>query len=186
MTGFRRWHGWILVAAVATLAWTWPGLAQEDASPDPSRDEVDRLLEEREAPPVVEPDRSGDVQPVPGRAGAPTPEVKVDPSVVGVAPDQPQPQLRREGEFIVNRRGHLRSSDGTHTLFVFESDGEDAAEPPMILQPCRYLETMEDIARERGDQVSFILSGQVFTYRGANYLLPTMMRPAEDRGNLQP
>jgi hypothetical protein len=43
---------------------------------------------------------------------------------------------------------------------------------------------MEDTVDRRGDTTVFILSGQVHTYRGANYLLPTMMKVAVDTGNL--
>ena len=55
----------------------------------------------------------------------------------------------------------------------------------MILQACQLLQTMEDIVQQRGDTVVFLISGQIHTYRGANYLLPTMMKLAIDQGNLQ-
>ena len=70
-------------------------------------------------------------------------------------------------------------------VFVFDADSQHAPEPPMILQPCRLLQSMEDIVQQRGDTVVFVLSGQVHVYRGANYLLPTLMRIAIDRGNLE-
>ena len=109
----------------------------------------------------------------------------IDPAVLGVAPGEDPPPLRREGEFIVNRRGRLvRSSEGGHLLFVFESDTQAAPELPMILQACQLLEAMEETVQRRGDMTVFILSGQVHAYRGANYLLPTMMKIAVDKGNL--
>jgi hypothetical protein len=73
-----------------------------------------------------------------------------------------------------------------HVLFVFESDEKDAPEAPMILVPCQWLQSMEDIVRDRGERVVFKVSGQVLAYRGLNYLLPTMFTVDFDRGNLQP
>jgi len=55
----------------------------------------------------------------------------------------------------------------------------------MILHACKLLETMEKTVQEQGDDIPFIVSGQVFVYRGANYLLPTLYQIDLDRGNLQ-
>ncbi len=146
---------------------------------------MQQLMQQRQAPPVVQPTRSPEAQSVPSRVGAPSTKVDIDPAVIGVAPGGKQPDLRREGEFVVNRRGHLRrSADGSHVLFVFEADDKDSPEAPMILQACQLLETMENMVQERGQQVTFIVSGEIHTYRGANYLLPTMMKLDVDRGNL--
>lgn len=109
-----------------------------------------------------------------------------DPRIIGIAPGQRKPKLRREGEFLINRRGRLVSSgDVNQKMFVFDGDSAAAPEPPMFLLPCRLLENMESLTKDRGDRMVFQLSGQVFVYRGANYMLPTMMRPAIDKGNLR-
>jgi len=55
----------------------------------------------------------------------------------------------------------------------------------MVLLPCRLLEHMEQIVHGRSDQVVFVATGQVFVYRGTNYLLPTMAVEQWDKGNLQ-
>lgn len=152
----------------------------------PSAEEVMRqMLERRQDPPPTPPvrrqQRSAQNLPEP-----PTATVAVDPAVIGIAPGEDPPPLKREGAFIVSRRGRMiHSLDGGSRLFVFEADSLDAPEAPMFLQPCRLLETMEDLVRERGDQVVFTVSGQVHAYRGANYLLPTMMIIEPDRGNLE-
>ena len=52
----------------------------------------------------------------------------------------------------------------------------------MIMMPCQLLESMEKLISERGDRVVFNTSGQVFVYKGANYLLPSIMREDYDRG----
>ncbi len=139
----------------------------------------------------------------------------IDPGLRGVRPQNPprsesaRPDaaadvLLREGAYLVNRAGRLTRSlgffnaDGSGTaqssgafgggvMFTFEADGADpaASERPMMLMPCKLLEHMESTVAERGDQVVFLMSGRVHTYRGANYLLPTMVRLEPDRGNLR-
>ncbi|MEZ6192278.1 MAG: hypothetical protein R3C45_13445 [Phycisphaerales bacterium] len=161
-----------------------------EATPPATPDEADAakamedLLGSRETAPVIEPiDRnaagpSADVI-------SPAASVDIDPAVLGIAPGEDPPPLVREGEFIVNRRGRLiRSPETGQRLFVFESDARPTPELPMILQPCQLLQTMEDTVDRRGEATTFILSGQVHAYRGANYLLPTMMKIAVDSGNL--
>lgn len=159
----------------------------------PSPDEVERSLID-EIEPLDKGARGGTEpgmhttnreEPTGAAHGAPG-GVSMERGVLGVAPGQEQPKLRREGEFVVNRRGRVvPSPNGRDTLFAFEADSDTASEPPMVLSPCQTLQNMEDIVRERGDKIVFILSGQVLVYRGVNYLLPTMMKLAIDRGNLE-
>ena len=141
--------------------------------PTPTVEDAMRQLEDqrRQPPPVIDPQRRQVTEP------APVTRPAVDPNVVGLLPGKDPPPLRREGEFVLNRRGRLvRSADGHHAIFVFDSNSQNAVEPPMILMPCLLLQNMEDLVRDRGDDITFEISGQVFVYRGANYLLPTMMR----------
>lgn len=157
-----------------------------DADGTPTADEVRRsLLEDLDGPPVTTPTRREMVRDVPSSIGVPAVDVEIDPAVLGVAPDQTPPKLRREGEFIINRRGRLiRSPRSNRPLFVFEADtSKEGQELPMVLLPCRLLQDMEQTVMQNGDQVLFIISGQVHNYRGANYLMPTTMRLAVDRGN---
>lgn len=157
---------------------------------EPGVDEVLQQLMNRrvaEPTPTTEPAPTGGAgEALPEAPIVPVPPaaVEIDPAVLGVAPGDPMPSLRREGEFLINRRGRLLRSPEGYQLFVFEADGPDSPELPMIVQPSRLLQAMEDIVSERGDAVVFKLSGQVHTYRGANYLLPTMMIIAGPKGNL--
>lgn len=131
--------------------------------------------------PVIEPSGRG-ASPV---RPAPSIGLNIDPSILGVAPGQQAPKLRREGDFVISRRGRLQPSPGgNHMLFVFEADDMSMQDPPMVLVPCQTLESMEQQVRQRGDRVVFVLSGQVLQYRGVNFLLPTMMKIDIDRGNL--
>jgi len=201
----RRWTatGWLTLALLfcATLSIAQnnnndddapapaapPAEQQRDARPS-AEDVMDDLAGQRPEPPVVEPSQRPDIRPVrPGASRVPTTRPNIDPAILGIAPGQEQPTLRREGEFIVSRKGRLQQAgEGGAALFVFEADGQNASEPPMVMQPCRLLEDMEDYVARHGDRVVFIVSGQVHTYRGANYLLPTMMKLAVDQGNLRP
>lgn len=194
--------GWMLILAVAGLA-SW-ATAQEPASAPasaptaasntpaeatPSAEEVmKQLLEKRQPTTAAEPTRRPAATDVP--AGSVTPAS--DPGLMGTAPNLFAPgasrdaNLKREGEFIVNRRGRIvRSPSGGHSLFVFEADGQQASEAPMLLLPCQLTQSREDMVQERSDRTVFIVSGQVFVYRGTNYLLPTMMKQDFDRGNIQ-
>jgi len=46
----------------------------------------------------------------------------------------------------------------------------------MYLLPCQMLEDMETLVARHEKSIVFIISGQVFVYHKANYLLPTMMK----------
>ncbi len=161
----------------------------------PSAEQVQSdLLDQLRDGPVIQPTRPAQAQTSqttidpahPDGAIPPLAEsVDIDMSVLGVAPGADPPKLLREGQYIVNRRGHLHRDPGSgRTLFVFEADAEQSPETPMVLVPCQTLQNMEDIVLERGQQTVFITSGQALVYRGVNFLLPTMMKVAVDRGNL--
>ncbi|NJL30390.1 MAG: hypothetical protein HC898_01470 [Phycisphaerales bacterium] len=112
-----------------------------------------------------------------------------DRRVLGVAPDMANsaPGLRREGDFILSRRGRVILEPGNKgPMFVFSADGANAVEPPLRLAPAQLTEQVERIIAQRGDRVVFIITGQVLTYRGANYLLPTQIMEDFDKGNLNP
>lgn len=143
--------------------------AAEDTGAAEAEQVMRRLLEQRRQIPTIEPVVTG---PAAGGAGGQRP----DPAVIGVAPDQPAPQLRREGEFVVSRRGRVFILPDSRAQFRFEADAEQSPEAPVFLMPCQLLEHIERLVQQRGDELVFVLSGQVFTYHGANWLLPTMMR----------
>ncbi|MEM9881507.1 MAG: hypothetical protein AAF800_01145 [Planctomycetota bacterium] len=141
------------------------------------REMIDRLVAEMEAEAVDETEADA----VPTGRGA-TPDVPagtldLDAAVVGVLPGDPLPKLRREGEFVIQRPGRLLSvADGAAWVFAFD-DPSNADEPrlrPMIVQKCQRLASMQDTLEQRGgEDAGFTLTGQVHTYGGVNYLLPT-------------
>ena len=145
-----------------------------------AEDVLNELLRRRAENPLIEPakpDRE------PGR--------ELQPGVsqpLGTAPGVGQTKLKREGQFVITRRARMVRSAGGATpwLLTFEADSDGLADPPMFVMPCRMLEDMEKVVSDRGDEVVFIISGQVFVYRGANYILPTLMKLAPNMGNLNP
>lgn len=166
----------------------------QDATNDgatPSADDVlKQLLEQKRDSPAQQPTGTADADQVTdGSSPAPAtpqPRLASDPLLLGLDTDQPLAELKDEGQFIIARTGRLiRSADGSHALFVLDADGPGAPEPPMILQACKLLETMEKTVHQQGENVPFVITGQVFMYRGANYLLPTIVKREFDRGNLE-
>ncbi|MEM9913720.1 MAG: hypothetical protein AAF911_02025 [Planctomycetota bacterium] len=151
--------------------------------PDPI-DLMEAMLDDRgEAP--RRPDTSPVASPV---------DMELDEVLQGIKPKtEAEERLLREGEYLVNRAGRLIrglggavGGEASNIMFAFEADGQNsaAAEAPMLVMPCKLLELMEEIVVEKGDQVVFIVSGRVYTYRGANHMMPSTMRLEYDLGNL--
>ncbi|QQE11538.1 hypothetical protein JD969_18925 [Planctomycetota bacterium] len=157
-----------------------------EASDVPASDEVMReLLLKRKKPPVIAPTRRPDVAPPKNEIPAmPAATVNIDPTVLGVAPGDELPELLPDGQIVVNRRGRLKRTPEGFQIFVFEADDDTKPERPLIMQPCKKLESMETIVQELGDRVIFTVSGQVQLYRNNNYLLPTMVKVDYERDNL--
>ncbi len=159
--------------------------AADNAGKSAAQKALEDLRKLREANQLIEPTlrsperRSATVPP-------PLPHMGLNPAVIGIAPGGKRPSLRREGEFVIARRGRLlRSPNSSHMILQFDADGQQSPDPPMVMLPCRLLENMERLVQQNADRVVFNITGQVFVYRGLNYLLPTMFTLAVDKGNLQ-
>lgn len=141
---------------------------------------LQELKDRRAANPLIEPAVTS------AAPGATLETSELDPRIIGHAPGIKPSPLRREGQFLIDRRGRLVRSPRTgHMMFQFDADQQQSPEMPMVLLPCRLLENMEDLVAERGDRIAFQITGQVFVYRQANYVLPTLFTVAIDKGNLQ-
>ncbi len=105
--------------------------------------------------------------------------------------------LRYEGTFISRKVGSMVTLRPGDRAVVFQPERaigpEDArgvgvggrAERPMILIPGAHLERLEDLAATREATTLYSLTGQVFVYRGMNYLLlsvPPMLASASETG----
>lgn len=172
-----------------------PGAKVESLPPQPSAEQVlNELLRRRAENPLIEPVRSGN---------NPANNVPNTPAGVPLAPGSGKPTtgaasraahpaspttLRREGQFIVTRRARIvrASADSAAWVVTFESDSSTLQEPPMYLMPCQMLEDMENVISQHGDAAVFVVSGQIYAYRSANYLMPTLFKLAPAKDNLQP
>jgi hypothetical protein len=159
--------------------------AQPAASETPSPDDVMRKLDAMIQP--IDETGAPTTQPSTTQPADTAQEPIVNPDkkfIRGVAPDVRVQAPRREDQFILNRVGRLVVIEPGKSLFIFDADQQTAQEQPMMVVPCSKLELMENLTRDRGDQLRFIISGQILTYRDVNYLLPTIVRETEARGNL--
>jgi hypothetical protein len=86
-----------------------------------------------------------------------------------------------EGTLILRRPGRMiRNSSGAWVL-VFDNDqteldSESTTASEFIIEPCRMLMRMEQLPMQSGDAVQLLVSGRVYTYKGAHYILPTLMQ----------
>jgi hypothetical protein len=81
--------------------------------------------------------------------------------------------LRGEGTFLLRQRGSIVKLPGGEKAFIFHPDETGKSERPMVLVQSTTLQRMEQAAADRPGQTAFAVSGQVFAYRGVNYLLPS-------------
>jgi hypothetical protein len=145
------------------------------AKPGADDPDVQALIAElearRSAPRALDPAR-----PAGARPGAPA----QTPS------DAPRDAALPEGTLLVSRRARLvrRPEDGRYVA-TFDNDPASPAPAPAVLLPCRALESIESLAAWRGENVSFMLSGRVYSMNGTRYLLPVVARPVRD-GDLRP
>ncbi|MAD79019.1 MAG: hypothetical protein CMJ51_06575 [Planctomycetaceae bacterium] len=87
------------------------------------------------------------------------------------------------GTRFVDRRGRL-SRDPASGVWRFVLASKEGGETSsVVLLPCLELQRIEQRARQQDVSRAILLSGVVTSYRGRNYLLPTMTRMAnEGRG----
>lgn len=106
----------------------------------------------------------------PHGAPPPVPSANVPPAPK-VARAASSRRVLREGSFLTNRRGRL-TREGRDWLFEFDRDARGVAEPTMVMLPGQRLTEMERLIESRVESLTFVVSGEVFVYRGRNYLLP--------------
>jgi len=92
-----------------------------------------------------------------------------DPEAVSLLP---------EGTLFVARRGRLTrlAHDRGRIAFAFDNDSNSRAGAPMMILPCRMLQSLELLAATRGEDMVLRMSGRVTAFEGRNYLLPTLFQ----------
>jgi len=95
-----------------------------------------------------------------------------------------RPPLVSDGTYLSQRRARLdRSANGEWTL-SFDNDADSLGDAPLIVLPCRTLMRMEARVGSNA-RTTMIVSGRVYTYDGAGYILPTMFAVEFD-GDVRP
>jgi hypothetical protein len=184
----RRWGG-VAVAAIAfSLAggalWgqaTRPaesagraGDTEQTPTTMPSQTELIRALRE---------ERQVNV-PIPSSTPADAPGGAVSDSTLTPAETSLSAQLLPEGTFVVDRPGRLVREDEWWTL-VFESADGSVRERPLLLLPNQQVELMEQTSAAGTRSVVFIVSGEVTSYHGRNYLMVRKVLLRRETGNLR-
>jgi hypothetical protein len=140
------------LAAVFLLAQPLAPLIAQD-HPDPPARQAPKPIAPKSAPPRPTEDS------IPGLEDA---DFRITPA-----------PLRREGSFITRQRGSMVRLPSGDKAFIFHKDAQGRAERPMVLLPCLTLQGMEQIVADRNDDTAFLITGQVYAYRGVNYILTT-------------
>lgn len=100
----------------------------------------------------------------------------LSPCVSAQAPAAKVRESIREGVFITARPGGLVKVSTGDWVFVPQDTGEGPKLRAMVLLPCQTLTRLEAGAQLLTGQAAGVVSGQVFVYRGREYLLPTAYR----------
>lgn len=101
--------------------------------------------------------------------------------------DLSQVRTLREGTRLQNRRGAIVRDQRSGTWrFVFDATGSGVVDPTMELLPCLTLERLQRLAAVSDLPAAVLLSGEVTSFHGRNYLLPTIWRTAGRTRNIVP
>ncbi len=143
----RRGIGVILTFGIVAIAIA-AGPAFAQAAQEPGETTGQGVSQQLQAPPVIEPEG---------------------------AEEESGVRTLAEGSFLARARGRMVRLGSGAWAFVFNPDAE-GEEPlaPMVVLPSMQLAAMEQIVEATSGPTSFMVNGQVFTYRDRNFLLPTL------------
>lgn len=92
-------------------------------------------------------------------------------------PAEPRPRERvREGMFLTARPGGILRVSTGDWVFVPQDTGQGPKLRPMVILPSQTLTRLAAGAQVMTGTAAGVVSGQVFVYRGREYLLPTAYR----------
>ncbi len=175
----QRRASWNLCTCVVLAAVSTPAGAQDrDPATDPALNDpnVSERVRDLERP------AGAALSPTPRRPAAePRPQraAQQDPIQAALRAGP----LRPEGTFISRQRGSLVRGRSGEWILVPRRDANGRAERPMVILPSRNLERMVAQAGPDPEAGTFLVTGQVFAYRGVNYLLLPVVPPVlEDSG----
>lgn len=157
------------------------------ASPSPS-DESPRNTPPPESTGPFDPSRTIDtLKKDDGSSALSPPREQPDSAAAPSGATKRASSLRAEGTMIINRAARCTlDGSGRAQVLSFEADSDGLQDPPMGVVPCRLLERLENQARQRGDAMRLIISGQIISADSSPSILITSFRIPYDRDNLSP
>lgn len=106
----------------------------------------------------------------------PATKVTVPISVVG----EPGPHLATaipEGTYLWNRMGRIIfSPTRKQWIFIFDTDGRGAPDPPIVVLPSPILSQMQSLGAGQRTQPVLRISGVITQFDGQNFLVPTYVQ----------
>ncbi len=94
-------------------------------------------------------------------------------------------QMLPEGTIMIDQLGRFVPAGEQGWSLAFEDPGRDAGRPPIRVLPSRLLETAVALSTGTAQGGVFMVSGEVTTYKGLNYLLLRKVLVRRDLGNFR-
>jgi len=85
-----------------------------------------------------------------------------------------------DGTLIQSRRARL-VRQGVSWTIAFDSGTGTKRSDPLIVLPCLHHERLERLTQAGGDEIEIEISGRVLSFRGRNYILPTLFQVISGR-----
>jgi hypothetical protein len=177
-----------VLAAMAPPNDSAPGLAQQEQPPPPSGNESPTAKEDpppkEEAHQPSDPPTAEDILRRMREQRPVNPPIEPSSAREDGTPAATPAGLLPEGERIIQRAGRI-IHEGTWWVLVLESDHPGHPEPRLKMLPNQILEQMVRYTEHRPEGAVFIVSGEVTSYLGENFLLARAAPRRVDTGNLR-
>jgi hypothetical protein len=98
---------------------------------------------------------------------------------VGV--DSSSAAILREGTDVIDRVGRLQKTGDGQEEFVFDSDGRNLSDPPLIILQNLKLMSMENAVTAASHDLRFRVTGTVTEYHSRNYILLEKVVVVQDK-----
>jgi len=103
------------------------------------------------------------------QTGTPTNTETSAPSTSAAAPTTARP----DGQHINGRQGRVVRHDAW-LIFTPDSGSRSPSDAPLVLLPSAQMERLEGLVLRHGDSARYRISGKLITYKGRQFLLPTL------------
>jgi hypothetical protein len=103
------------------------------------------------------------------QTGTPTNTETSAPSTNAATPTTARP----DGQHINGRQGRVVRHDAW-LIFTPDSGSRSPSDAPLVLLPSAQMERLEGLVSRHGDSARYRISGKLITYKGRQFLLPTL------------